>query len=91
MTTIYAKDPNANLDYGWDWSAWLAPGDTIVSHSIIIDSGDVILGTHSNTTTTVTAWFSGGTVDTQATVTARITTAQGRIDDRSIILSVEDL
>lgn len=83
----YVKDPNANLDYRWDWSSWLAAGDTIVSHEVTVD-GTVVLGTHSNDESSVTAWISGGTDGEKARVTARVTTAQGRIDDRTIVLDV---
>lgn len=83
------KDPNAVLDYEWDFGPWLLPfTDTISSHSVFITSGDVVVNSSSHTTTTVTAWLSGGTVDTDAEVTARVTTAQGRSDDRTIRLEV---
>jgi methylglyoxal synthase len=86
--TTYDHDPNANLDYRWDWSEWLAEaGDTITNHTVTV-TGTVALGTHSHTATTVTAWLSGGTAGENARVTARITTAQGRIDDRTIVLAV---
>lgn len=31
MADSYIKDPNAVLDYQWDWSAWLPDDDTIAS------------------------------------------------------------
>jgi hypothetical protein len=69
----FVKDPNANLDYRFDWADWLEAGDTISSHDIAV-TGDVVLGTHSNDTTSVTAWVSAGTAGTDATVRARVTT-----------------
>src|SRR5690625_7788569 len=30
------KDPDAILDYGFDWSGWLAAGESIASHEIKI-------------------------------------------------------
>src|SRR5690625_743986 len=32
------KDPDAILDYGFDWSGWLAAGESIASHEIIADN-----------------------------------------------------
>lgn len=29
-------DPNATLDYGWDWPRWLEDGDTIESSTWIV-------------------------------------------------------
>lgn len=33
----HVKDPSAVLDYGWDWSDWLQPGEAIASSSWTID------------------------------------------------------
>jgi len=86
---FFMKDPNAVLDYKWDWSSWLTSGDTITTANVTIASGDVTINSQSNTTTTVTAWISAGTVGTEATLTARVTTAQGRTDDRTITLKIQ--
>ena len=82
------KDPDEVTDWGWDFAPWLPSGDTIATHSIIVTSGNVAVNSSSHTTTTVTAWLSGGTVDTDAEVTARVTTAQGRTVDRTLSLEV---
>lgn len=93
MTTAtmptYRHDPNANLPYRWDWSSWLEDGDTIDSHTMIVPVG-LTLGTHENTTTAVTAWLSGGTAGAAYTVTCRVETDDGLIDDRSIRLRVTE-
>lgn len=89
MPSSFVKDPNAVLDYKWDWTQWLASGDTISSANVTITSGDVVKDSQSNTTTAVTAWISAGTVSTEAQVTARIVTAQGRTDDRTITLKIQ--
>jgi hypothetical protein len=85
MTNTFTKDPDAVLDYQWDWSEWLATGETIASVVITPDTG-ITLDSQSNTTTTVTAWLSGGTVDEGYRVVCEITTNAGRTDDRSIYL-----
>jgi hypothetical protein len=85
-TSGYVKDPDAILDYRFDWSDWL-DGDTIVTAAATVTTG-ATLASQSNTTTAHTVWISGGTAGTRYTVTSRITTAAGRTDDRSIILHV---
>lgn len=89
MAQSFIKDPNAVLDYQWDWSQWLPAGDTISTADVSLASGDVVINSESNTTTSVTAWISGGTVSTEAQLTARVVTAQGRTDDRTISLKIE--
>jgi len=86
MITVIAKDPDAILDYGFIWDQWLG-ADTIVSSSMIVEPG-LVLDSDSNTTTTTTAWLSGGTAGEIYSVTNRITTAAGRTDDRTIKIKV---
>ena len=82
--TTYKKDPDAVLDYTFDWGPWLTPLlDTIASVTWIAGTG-LTLGTRTNSTTTATAFVSGGTLGTKPLLTCRITTAGGRTDDRSI-------
>ena len=88
MSDYFTKDPNAVLDYQWDWSPWLPAGDTIATADVTVTAGDVAINSESNTTTTVTAWISGGTENTPADLTARVVTAQGRTDDRTIHLTL---
>jgi hypothetical protein len=83
----YNKDPNAVLDYRWDWSSWLAASEVISSHSAIVEAG-ITVDSSSNSTTAVTIWLSGGTEGQAYTVTARIVTNQGRTEDSSIRINV---
>ena len=84
----YVKDPDASLDYPFDWSAYLTPiNDTIQSVSWIAEPG-LTLGATSHTTTSATAFGSGGVLDTAPMLTCRITTVGGRTDDWSIILKI---
>lgn len=84
------KDPDAILDYSWDWTDWLADvADTISSKTIIAQSPLVVVSS-SVVSGIVTAFISGGVVGTTYSVTARINTVGGRIDDRTIYLKVKD-
>lgn len=86
MARDFVKDPDATLDYQWDWSAWLA-GDTIQSCTVTASDG-LTASDIENTTTTVTAWLSGGVAEQRYTVTCHIVTAAEREDDRSIEVTV---
>lgn len=100
MTTVYVKDPDAVLDYVFDWAGvtngsdnakvdWLSSGETITTHTVTVSAGltkdsDELI----NSNTSVRAWLSGGTAGIDYTVTCRVTTNQGRTDDRTITVSV---
>lgn len=90
-TTLFRKDPDAVLDYTWDWSAWLASGETITDATVTPSgTGLTVNGTPTTGAATVTAWLTGGTAGTEYLVTCHITTSQGRQDDRTITISVVD-
>jgi hypothetical protein len=88
MAKRIQKDPQAVLDYRVDWSAWLA-GDTIVASTWILETGITNdLDTYNATTAVI--WLSGGTLGEIYTVTNRITTALGRIDDRTFLVEIKN-
>ncbi len=84
------KDPDAVLDYAFDWSAWLADGETIATHDASIEAGDAVIDSTSQTTDTVVVWLSGGTLDTNVELRCRVTTSEGRIDDRTIVVLIRE-
>ncbi|HHB12214.1 MAG TPA: hypothetical protein ENK62_03330 [Chromatiales bacterium] len=88
MAQIFLKDPDSTLDYVIDWSSWLG-SDTIASSSWTVPAG-LTMTSESNTTTTATVWLSGGSAGSSYQVTNRITTAAGRVDERSITIEVQE-
>ena len=92
------KDPNAVLDYEWDWTDWLdAIPDTIDTAEIIVPTGEeptVTVDSHEvlSGNKKVVAWLSGGDVGTKVRVTCRIhtTSIPPRTDDRSVFLKVKE-
>lgn len=88
-TENFVKDPDSTLDYTWDWSGWLPNGDTIAASVFLVSNGLNVV-TSTFTTTNCTVWLSGGTSGQPYTVTNRVTTVQGRIDDRTITIRVEE-
>lgn len=89
MATTWEKDPDAVLDWVWDWSDWLAPGETISVSDFTVSAG-LDLDSDSNTLASATAWLSGGVPGTPYLVANRITTSAGRTDERSITIRVKN-
>lgn len=88
-TSTFTKDPDAVLDYEADWTDWLVDDDTIVTSTWTVPSaGGLTKTTDSHTDTKATVWLSGGTVGAQVAVTNRITTAQGRTEDRTLTFNI---
>lgn len=100
MAQYFAKDPDAVLDYKFDWAAltngsgdsdWLDSGETISSHTVTVEAGltkDSDSATDTNTS--VTVWLSGGTVDTDYDVSCEIVTSDSRTDERTITIRVRE-
>lgn len=90
MTTL-EKDPDAVLDFTVNWSDWLEPGETILAADIGVKQS-LILNPEGRPTTirpdSVSFWLGGGAPFTVYQVGCRITTDQGRIEERSFDLLV---
>lgn len=87
----FIKDPDAFLDYTLDWSQWLQ-GDSILSTNFTVTGDDAALAVAfaTSTPTTATVWLQGGTDGALYAVTCEITTAQGRVDDRSFQIQINE-
>lgn len=81
------KDSDAVLDYAFEWEDWLSASETISAVTITAAPG-ITVDSSSNTTDTVTVWLSGGTAGVPYTVACRITTNQGRTDERTMTIRV---
>jgi hypothetical protein len=100
MPSIFDKDPQAVLDYKFDWKAltngtgsedWLAASETISSHTVTATTGITVDSSSlTDTSTSVTVWLSAGTDQTTYTVTCHIVTSAARMDDRSITVRVRN-
>jgi hypothetical protein len=84
------KDPDATLDYPFDWTAYLLPiTDHITDAEFILETPLVLERQELDPDGKIAVvWISGGTIKETHRVTCRITTAEGRIDDRSIFLKM---
>jgi hypothetical protein len=87
---LYIKDPGAVLDYSINWGGgYLQGGETLMTSIWTIFPSDMTQSAASNTTTTATVTVSGGAAGQIYQLTNRVTTSQGRTDERSITLRVE--
>ena len=100
----FVKDPEAVLDYSFDWSNWLdstsTPKETISTQTVTVptgltlDTSSITDGTNdagtSMTDSVVQAWISGGTVGTTYRVECLIVTTAGRTDERSLWITVQE-
>ena len=98
MDNVKRKDPDAKLDYPFDWRAktnghgdsdWLDPDETIVSYTITVDEG-ITLVSSSESNGAVVAWISGGEAGKWYKVACKIETNMGRIDERTLHIRVEN-
>ena len=97
-TNIFVKDPDAVLDYKFDWAAltngsgssdWLQAGETIASHTIDEDTGITVdSSAQTDANTSVTVWLSGGTAGTEYAVRCETVTSASRTDERTMMISV---
>lgn len=87
-----AKDPDAVLDYSFDWGDWLASGESVASYAVTVDG--VTLDSDSRGGAVVTAWVSGGSAlpGEVASITCRITTDSlpARTDQRTVYLKIRE-
>ena len=91
MSDSYIKDPQARLDYSWDWTLWLADvEDTISSATVAVPDGLTAVGSAVVDDAFVTQRVGGGTLDEEYTLVCQITTAGGLIDERSIYLTISE-
>lgn len=81
------KDPQATLDYRLDWSNWLTDDDEVVSSEWIVERGLTEVRT-DELEAALTILVSGGTPRGYYDLVSRITTQQGRTDERTISLRI---
>jgi len=83
------KDPADRLRYRMDWSAFLGPlSDTIATSTW--DAGGLTASGTQVETGALATWLEGGAAGVSYTIANRITTAQGRIVERSFKIKVQE-
>jgi hypothetical protein len=85
----FIKDPDAELDYGFDLSDWLATGESLAS--VVWDVPTGLTNENEDlTATTAVVWLSGGTVGNVYQVSCEFTTDDSRVDERSFRIYVAE-
>jgi hypothetical protein len=88
---VFIKDPNATLDFGFDWSQWLDESETIVGFTITTSPCGIINEYDTSTTAgSVIVWLSSGSIGQRYSVACLIETSASRIDERTIKIDVKD-
>lgn len=95
MLTWPSKDPNEILDYQLNWAdpddPRLETGETLLTSTFSVVSGDVVIDSSSFVGTGLTTvWLSSGTVGTACVILNRVTTSGGRTYDQSVKLRIRD-
>lgn len=85
------KDPDSTLFYGTDWSAWLDEGETITGTPEVIGSDPALLIDQITQAAGVVRFrVRGGVAGVDYYATVRVTTSNGRVDDRTILYRVRE-
>lgn len=89
----FTKDPDADLDYTFDWTEWLGV-DTILNSTFYIENGQGLVQ-HDGFITDgkkATVWLRGGKRGSsyKALLTNSILTAEARVNQRSMWIRVEE-
>lgn len=93
--SVITKDPASVLDYTFNWSVYLAAIADSIAGVVFTITGSATMAVDSSsfTSTTATAWLSGGLqADGLIQVDCTITTAStpARVDSRSIYINIRD-
>ena len=94
------KHPDANIQYGVDWTDYLNSGDSVSTATITIqsisgDSSPLAFPTGAGTDVTISGAvvnirLNGGTLDNIYTVDVKITTSDGDTDSRRFRIKITD-
>jgi hypothetical protein len=87
----FIKDPDATLDYSFDWGPWLGGTDTVISSTWTVESGlSIVPASEAFDDTTTTVFITGGAVGENYTLKNTITTNGSRTDERSIEIKIRN-
>lgn len=88
----FDKDPNAVLDYVFDWTEWLGE-DTVASHEFLVSPSNhtdcVEVDSSDEDEGIITVWVSKGRAGSTYKLTCRVVTAGGRTEDRTVNLRMK--
>lgn len=91
--SAYLKDPGATIDYAIDWLGGYLDGQTIAGSGWSVEpeeEGGLAVASSGFDLTRTAATIGGGVRGHVYRVTNRVTLSDGRVDERSLTLRVED-
>lgn len=83
MSLVNPIAADEELDFGWDWSRTLPPGDAVQSQQLIADPGVTVLSLSSEGNETAFFCRVSGSVNDEFNVRTRITSVGGRTLSRT--------
>jgi hypothetical protein len=86
----FIKDPDAKLDYSWDWTLWLADANDSIESATVTVVGVTAVGAAVVADGVVTQVVEGGIVGEACSMVCQIATVGGRVDERTINLTIID-
>ena len=90
VTLEFDHSVNGKLDYGIDWTFFLATGETITTSVWTVDTG-LVKSLEQNVNNVASLFVTGGVAGTVYKLVNSITTSAGRQDSRTIKLSCKNL
>lgn len=86
----YTHGPGSTLDYEFDWSDWVVPGDSVASRTVTAQPGLTLVSSSlaANVVTARVSVASDATQRVSRKLTCTVTTANGLIDTRSITIVI---
>jgi hypothetical protein len=91
--TLFLKDPGAVLDYSIDWGAEYLDGDMLAGSEWSVEpdepSGVTVAGSDFDATSS-SVKAAGGAPGSIYRLINRVTLQSGRVDERSIVIRVEE-
>ena len=91
--SFYLKDPGSRIDYAIDWGGFYLDGQVVSGSAWSVfpaETGGVAVDASSFDLARTAATLSGGTAGHVYSVTNRVTLSDGRVDERSITIRVEE-
>lgn len=91
--SLFLKDPDASLDWTVDWAAGYLDGQTITNSrwsALPDENGGVVIAATMIQPTRTAATLTGGVPGHVYRVSNRVTLSDGRIDERTLTIRVEE-
>ncbi len=90
--SLMIKDPDSRIDYAFDWSAAYLDGQVLTASQWAVTPahyGGVVVAASAFDAVRSSATLAGGITGNAYRISNRVTLSDGQIDERSIVLRVE--